>query len=158
MWKQGYRVPNSWCYLKMFGSRVLDSGSFKSHWGPGFQVLGSTLPVCNIISNQPNNSTLADKIESNQHNVALARSSVFKPIKRRGGGEIILARKTFINSKMVNATSTRLCTFYYISIWKILRKFHTSTIYHSWNIYNLWNRHLKFPLIFIQNLIKLNYS
>ena len=158
MWKQGYRVPNSWCYLKMFGSRVLDSGSFKSHWGLVFQVLGSTLPVCNIISNQPNNSTLADKIESNQHNVALARSSVFKPIKRRGGGEIILARKTFINSKMVNATSTRLCTFYYISIWKILRKFHTSTIYHSWNIYNLWNRHLTFPLIFIQNLIKLNYS
>ena len=104
MWKQGYRVPNSWCYLKMFGSRVLDSGSFKSHWGLVFQVLGSTLPVCNIISNQPNNSTLADKIESNQHNVALARSSVFKPIKRRGGGEVILARKTFNTSKMINAT------------------------------------------------------
>ena len=111
MWKQGYRVstpnlgvPNSRCYLKILGPRVLDSGSFKSHWGLGFQVLGSTLPECNIISNQPNNSTLADKIESNQHNAALARSSVFKPIKRRGGGEVILARKTFNTSKMINAT------------------------------------------------------
>ena len=109
MWKQGYRVstpnlgvPNSRCYLKIFGPRVLDSGSFKSHWGLGFQVLGSTLPECNIISNQPNNSTLVDKIESNQHNAALARSSVFKPIKRRGGGEVILARKTFNTSKMIN--------------------------------------------------------